>query len=156
MEIKELEEDEIPELVDKLWMPLAREMAELTDYNELVDEKVRENTISFRRGKSGEKDYQTFILTENREFAGFISVEVKEPAPVFARGKKGYIHELYVHEDFRRNRYASKLMEKAEEWAQKKGCESMELSFDVENQQAEKMYREKGFEVVRKKMHKEL
>ena len=156
MEIRKLEKDEIPELVDQLWKPLAEEMEELTEYNRLAEENVRENTISFRREKFGEEDYQTFILTEDSELAAFTSVEVKEPAPVFARGKKGYIHELYVHEDFRRNGYASTLLEKAQEWSEKHGCESMELAYDAGNKQAEQLYSEEGFEVVRKQLRKEI
>ena len=153
MKIREAKKPEAERITRKLWLPLAREMEKVSDYNELKDDLDIESCVERKREGIREEGEYMFIA-EERELLGFISATVKETPPVFTRGDKMKINELYVKKEVRRKGVASKLMEKVEETADKENCSTIELEFDVGNQEAQKFYQKEGFEKVRERMVK--
>jgi ribosomal protein S18 acetylase RimI-like enzyme len=155
MDLYRAEPSDAEELVEDLWLPLAKEMEQVSDYNELAEGDVRERSVDYRRERLSEEGYTSFILSVEGEKAGFVTVHEREHPPVFAKGTSGEISELYVREEFRRKGYAGKLIEKAVEWCRSRGLEAVELSVDRDNEKAMKLYRENGFREVRKRMRRE-
>ncbi|MFB6204389.1 MAG: GNAT family N-acetyltransferase [Candidatus Nanohaloarchaea archaeon] len=154
MDIREARRDEASRVVEELWMPLAREMEEVADYNAL-SEDAEQKQKEYRNDLLDELERVTFVAEEDG-FVGFVSAKIEEPPPVFARGDTLHIAELYVREDHRRQGLATRLMENVLEWGRERGCEAVELNVDTPNREAIEFYMEQGFEEARKVLRKEL
>ncbi len=157
MEVRQAEPDEAKKITEELWMPLAREMGEVSDYNEL-SENAEELSVEHRREKLERENEEQVCLVaeEDGELVGLITAGIMQTPSVFSREEYVKIHDLYVKEEFRREGLATKLFEKVERWAEDKGCEAIELSVDEPNKKALEFYREQGMKEIRKKMRKEL
>lgn len=155
MEIFEADSGDARMIAEELWLPLAREMEDLSDYNELAEGDVAEKSREYRQKRLKEDDYTSFVAEVDGEKAGFVTVHDREHAPVFAKGVSGEISELFVKEEFRRQGVARKLIETAEEWCRGRGLDAVELSVDRGNRKARELYRDEGYEAIRTRMRKE-
>lgn len=149
--IRHLHEGEIEALVEALWLPFAGEMADVDDHDALAGEGTRENAVEYRREQFENDDRATFVA-EDGDLVGYVSIEHRASAPVFARGDAGYVHGLYVIPDYRGSGLASELFERAREWADNRGCAYLSLDVHPDNEPARSVYREWGFEPVREKL----
>jgi ribosomal protein S18 acetylase RimI-like enzyme len=154
-EIEQAEESDIRPIVEDLWHPLAKEMEDVSEHNELADGDVVQKSIDYRKSKLGD-DYAIFYSTSGNEKTGFVAVDIKDGNPIFARGAYGVITDLYVKKDYRRQGIAGKLLEKAEEFLEVRDISVVQLEVNVENQKALELYMDKGYEKERHKMVKEL
>ncbi len=155
MEIFEAKPGDADRLAEDLWLPLAKEMENLSDYNELADTDVLEKSSEHRRKRLEEDDYTSFILEVEDEYAGFVTVHDRKHAPVFAKDTSGEISELFVKKKFRRNGYADQLIDRGVEWCRNRELQAVELSVDTGNEKARELYEKKGFTEVRSRMRKE-
>ena len=153
MTVRRLREDEIPTLVDDLWFPLAREMADLDAYNALADDP-RDYALAHRREQFRDDDSATFVAEREGALAGHVHVKRTDPAPVFERGPEGTISEVYVAPDYRGQGIADALMDRAEAWAADRGCEYVSLSVNEDNETARRVYESRGYSTRRRKMDK--
>jgi ribosomal protein S18 acetylase RimI-like enzyme len=162
MNVRRLREDEIPALVDDLWHPFAREMADLDSYNALVDrydeldDDAREDALAYRREQYRNDDHAIFVADRDGDIVGCAYVKDKETPPVFARGAEANISEVYVAPDYRENGLASDLLDRAEAWAADRDCEYVTLSVNAGNGIARRVYESRGYETRRHKMDKRL
>lgn len=154
MELRSAESSEAAKIVRELWLSLAREMENVSDYNRLEDNLDLESTIEHKKDTIRSENSYMFVAEEGEEMIGFISAKIEESIPIFARGDKLKIDEMYVRPEFRREGVASELMDRVEETAEDKDVETLELSVDVENDSAQELYRNHGFEAGRKRMIK--
>lgn len=155
MNIREAEPQEARKITEKLWKPLAEEMEEVSDYNELSDEAF-EKSLNHRKENLESEDRLCLLAEEDTELTGLIVASIKEPAPIFKRSRYAKVHEIFVKPDHRSQGVASQLFEKMEEWAERKDCEAVELSVDRPNKKAINFYEKLGMEEVRKIMRKKL
>lgn len=151
MEIRPLRADEIDRLIEELWLPFAREMAELDAYNALADD-VLDDARAYRRSNLEDSDTATFVATVDGAFAGYTVVVVAESPPVFARDREATIEEVYVSPDHRGSGIATALMDRAESWAATRDCEYATLSVNERNETARAVYESRGYGVRRYKM----
>lgn len=156
MEIRTLDEETIPALVDDLWLPFAEEMAELDPYNELAEEGAREHAIDYRHNQLTDDDIVLFVAEIGDELAGYAAAEYTDPAPVFARGAAINLGELYVRPGYRGEGIATALVDHVEAWASDRDAERLKLSVNQRNDGARALYEELGFSVRRLKMDKPL
>lgn len=155
MRIREAKKPEAEKITRELWLPLAKEMEKKSSYNELVDDINLEECIDHRREGIREPGKFTYIAEEG-ELKGFISAKIKDTPPIFTRGDKMKINELYVKNSFRRKGIASRLISQIEKEAEREDCGTIELSVDISNETAKKLYEKKDFETVRERMVKTL
>ena len=156
MEIREAKTEEAEKISKELWLPLAREMEEVSGYNQLKEDIDVQEVIEHKRDKIDGEEGFFFVAEENGELLGFISGKVKESAPVFSRGEKLKVNELFVKEKFRRKGVASMLLEDVEKKARRRDCSTLELDVNKANKSAQKLYRDRDFETERKRMVKTL
>ncbi|MFC7166532.1 GNAT family N-acetyltransferase [Halospeciosus flavus] len=156
MQVRELREGEVPTLVDDLWFPFAREMADLDSYNELADGDLRPDALAYRHDRFADDDVATFVAVVAGDLVGYATVERKPSPPVFARGPSGNVGEVYVAPDHRGAGVATALLDAAESWAREEGCERVTLSVNRENESARALYESRGYDVRRLKMDAEL
>ncbi|SNZ13123.1 Acetyltransferase (GNAT) family protein [Natronoarchaeum philippinense] len=155
MEFRRLREDEIATFVDDVWLPFAREMADLDEYNELAED-VHRDAVAYRRTQLLDDDAATFVADAEGEIVGYAHVAYAETPVVFARGPEATINEVYVDQDRRGEGLASELLDRAETWADERDCEYVTLSVNADNETARKVYESRGYEVRRLKMDTQL
>jgi len=68
----------------------------------------------------------------------------------------GYIKNLYVEPDLRRQGWGRELLRTAEEWAREHGAHEMELDASVCNPEAVELYEGAGYQVARLRMMRRL
>lgn len=156
MNIKEADVSDAENLVDELWIPLAKEMEEVSEFNTLAESGVRSDAVKYFTDRL-RKDKHNFLIAEvDGEYAGFVSVEERTARPVFERDKYGHIHELYVSKHYRRQGIATELLKAAEDMCREKGFDMIRLSVNVRNDSAQELYRENNFYAERTMMVKDL
>lgn len=153
MRIRQASSDDAVAIVDELWMPFARDMAKLDDYNALASD-IRADAIEHREEKLSQANYCAQLAVEDDAFVGFATGEVQPSAPVFERGATLAISEAYVRPDWRQQGIASALLEALEAWADERGYETASLSVNADNHAAKAFYESLGFEAKRFQMVK--
>jgi len=155
MRIREAKKPEAERITRQLWLPLAREMEDKSEYNLLKEDLDLQQSIEHRRNGIREEGQYTFI-SEGDELLGFISATVKESPPIFQRKDKMKINELYVRPEARRRGIAKQLVDEVVEKADKEDCSTVELEVDTPNTEAKDFYRSQDFEVVRERFCRKL
>ncbi|MFO7794457.1 MAG: GNAT family N-acetyltransferase [Candidatus Nanohaloarchaea archaeon] len=156
MNLRRASIEDAEEIVLELWLPLAREMEDISDYNELADELNKEELIDYRKNKLKEDNSVTVVSESEEALTGFATISTKERSEIFSRGKYAKVNEIYVKKDFRKQGIASELLDKLFERAKELGCEQIELNVNVENEAAKELYKNKGFDSEKIKMVKDL
>ncbi|KZN22751.1 hypothetical protein A4G99_18690 [Haladaptatus sp. R4] len=155
MRIRRLRAGELVRFVDDLWVPFAREMAEMDDFDTLADHGVRANVFSYVKDRFSDASIATFVADDDG-LIGYVSVEKRDSPPVFARGPRGYIDGLFVRRSHRRHGIATALLSRAESWARRQGCEFISLDVHAENRVAQSLYRRDDYVTKRHRMTKRL
>lgn len=146
------------------WLDFASEMAELDPYNELADGDLRAAQDEYRREALADEDQRILVAvagdaidaTGDAGLAGYITAERKESPPVFARGARLNVGELFVREPHRGRGLADRLLDRAVAWGRERGCERVSLSVNVDNERARAFYERHGFEPRRLKLDRAL
>jgi GNAT superfamily N-acetyltransferase len=148
MEIRQASSDDAVAIVEDLWLPFAREMADLDDYNALAAD-AREAAVEHRREKLSHAEYCVHIAVEDGTFVGFASAELQASSPVFERGLNLGISEVYVRPEWRQQGIASALLDAIEAWGDERKYETISLTVNANNHAAKAFYEDWGFETKR-------
>lgn len=154
MEVRRLVEEDVTALVEELWLPFAREMADLDAYNALAED-VREDALAYRRERLAAAAAVTFVADDGG-LIGYTALSHSEPPSVFARGPAVSVEEVYVAPERRGEGVATVLLERAEAWGRERGCERATLSVNADNATARALYEDRGYGVRRLKMDRPL
>ncbi|WP_458189928.1 GNAT family N-acetyltransferase [Haladaptatus sp. NG-WS-4] len=155
MQVRRLRVDELIAFVDDLWLPFAREIATIDDFDTLAESGVRQNVYSHVKDRFSDDDVATYVADDG-ELVGYVTVEKRCSPPVFVRGPRAYVDGLYVVPSRRREGIASYLLVRSETWARRQGCEHLSLDVHAENEVAKSLYRRNDFETKRHRMTKRL
>lgn len=151
MELREATKDDLPALVDDLWIPFAEEMATIDPFDELADD-VRAEALEYRTRLVERDDVGMWVALVDERYAGLATVEYQPSAPVFDRGDAARLHELYVIPEAREKGLGTRLLSLVEDWARDRDCAHLSLQVNVNNTSAREYYRDVGFEVKRETM----
>ncbi len=95
--------------------------------------------------KSYEKEnMRTFVIEEERQFAGFIMLQPEYLKSGFFEEPVGFIRELWVAPSFRRLGYGKQLIEIAEDYFKKKEIYKLILTYEED---ALEFYKQLGFKL---------
>lgn len=156
LQIEKCKENEVKDLVENLWIDLARERENDHKYNELAEKGLIENSIEYKQKIVNEGDSGIYVAKKNGDLVGYILISVSERPPVFKIREKLSVRELFVKEGFRGEGIGKKLIKKAEDYAEKRDISFISLSVDLPNEDAYGFYRSLGFEQYRRKLAKDI
>lgn len=98
------------DVLSDCWLEFASEMAELDPYNELAEGDLRAAQEEYRREALADEDQRILLAVEGAAadvtgsddgLAGYVTAERKESPPVFARGARLNVGELFLREPYR-------------------------------------------------------
>lgn len=153
MEIRKIRRNEIQSLIFDCWLPFAKEMAALDEYNALAED-ITDDALTYRQEQFENEDAVISVAVENNRIIGYATAERNDTPPVFQRGMAVNIEEIYVEQSYRGRGIASALIEHVEQWAADCGAERMTLSVNAANEAAQALYDDRGYDVRRHKMDK--
>ena len=138
MKFREATEEDV-EVLSDFWYDLAEQMEQYSDFNKLSDD-AKETSISELKERIGKEGIGVIILEEDDQEIGYVYVEENEERPSRDTGKYAHIGVLYIKEEHRGEGYGSKLIQKAEEWAEDHNCNYITVSAEWKNQKARNFY----------------
>lgn len=159
MQIRPITPDDVPSLVDDLWLPFADEMGDIDQYDALSDGvDVRAEAVEYRREQLEDERVQTFVAVDDdgQGLVGYTTVSYSAAPPVFARGPVAKVKDLYVEPGARGDGLGTRLLERAHEWGRERGCERAALSVHARNDAARSCYESMGYETRYVKMGRPL
>lgn len=98
----------------------------------------------------------TILVAEasNRRLVGFLEVDLRSHADGCNPAQPvGYVEGWYVGEDYRRCGLGSRLLAKAEDWAQSHGCIEMASDALIDNAVSQSAHEALGYEIVDRCVH---
>jgi len=128
-------------------------MEDVSGYNQLEENLDLSSVIQLTKENITSED-SFVILAEAVEEIGFISATIEESPPVFSRGDRLKINEIYVTPEYRRQGVASKLISKIRRLTEYKDVETIELNVNIRNESAQELYQNLGFKTEKKRMIK--
>lgn len=143
MTIRKATEDDIEEL-SEMWHSLAEGMEEYSELNELKDNAKEDSREGFSKLFEDE-DTTIFLMDTEEETVGFMVLQEGEHP---SRTHKNYVSivDLFVKEGYRSQGYGSKMVKKAEEYAEQQDCDYLKVSSEWKNEEARKFYERNDFE----------
>jgi len=153
MNIQEAGKEDI-EVLSELWYSLAKEMEKYSELNDLKS-SAKENSRDGFYNLLEDEDTKIFLLEIEDEIVGYMILqEGKHPS----RTHEKYISivDLFVEKEYRSQGYGTEMMEKAEQYAEKQGCDHLKVSAEVKNTEARKFYEKNGYTQKQIKYVKEL
>ncbi|MFC6964937.1 GNAT family N-acetyltransferase [Halocatena marina] len=138
MQIREATTEDATEIKNKLLVPAFREDEQLDiEFNELDEQGLEEAGCEFWLE---DEERVMFIAETDEELIAQISAVRVESPPIYTRGDRAHIDGLYVKEKHRRKGVATSLIERIEEWAKDRDCESVGVTVHKNNVEARDLY----------------
>ena len=150
MEIRKAKVSNVAEIIE-LWK-------QLMDYHRKLDLFFTRSTnghINFRKHLVEcieSEDACVFIAVENEEILGYILGKIQEYPPVFETEKYAEIFDMYVKQDFRRQKIGERLVKNAVDYFKKKGLSRIEMKVATKNKPGIDFWKNQGFEEYMKIM----
>jgi len=129
------------------WQDLRRKLWEGVD-----DEENREFFQDFLQNP--EKLLVVVAETDYSDLAGFLEAGIRQDYVEGCETERvGYIEGWFVEEPFRRQNVGRMLVEFAENWARRQGCEEMASDCDLANEVSLKAHTQVGYEEMSRSIH---
>ncbi|GAD52625.1 acetyltransferase, GNAT family [Halarchaeum acidiphilum MH1-52-1] len=154
MEIARLREGDLDAFVEELWLPAKREMASMTVYE--LDGDARRAGRSHYRSRLADDETVTYVGREDGALVGYVSAEIRAPAPIFESVRECHVSDVYVAPEIRRRGAGRALLDAAEEWGRVRDCAHLDLNVDADNEAARSLYEDAGLRAERYNMKKPL
>lgn len=91
------------------------------------------------------KNGMVYLAEANNEPAGYSLVLIKSNIVVYKIKKVGYISDLYVRKDYRKNHISSRFKELAIKWLKENKIKHVSIAVHKENEVAYSIYKKWGF-----------
>ncbi len=127
----------------------------LKEYSKIVGKKINLTDSQIKKELyellSSQKKFLLFI-EEDKKIAGYLvgSLIISD------HQNFGYIDDLFVRTQFRRKRFASRLVKEFIKIIKRKKAKKVRLGVNIHNKNATRLYEKLGFKIVHYEMDKEL
>jgi ribosomal protein S18 acetylase RimI-like enzyme len=105
-----------------------------------------DNWVKYIETKFSDNNCQLFVAETGDCVVGYVGAIVKEYPPVFEVLKYGFIEEIAVTREYRRQGIGRQLAEAAISWLKSTGVTELNVKIDVENEASMALFRGRGFE----------
>lgn len=141
MHIREATPADADEVRERLLVPAFRE-GESVDpaFNALDEDALEEAGPGYWLDHD---DRAMFLAVAEEDPVAYLSVVESETPPIHERGPRAHVDGLYVRESHRREGLASRLLERAREWAIERGCDTLGVTVHRDNEAARRLYEDR-------------
>jgi aminoglycoside 6'-N-acetyltransferase I len=130
-------------------------MRELLWPDSSIEEHLKEVVALLRTGRYGTLPMMVLVSQdEDGELTGFLEVGLRSHADGCDTAQPvGFVEGWFVHEAYRKKGIGKALMQSAEEWARKQGCQEMASDTWIDDERSQRTHQALGFEVVDRCVH---
>lgn len=143
------------EEIMSLWHELTTYKVNLEPYLTLAKDHIQ-TAREYLSGKLLDPDTIILLALKDGRAVGYLMGFLIFPPPVFTPRKIGFINEVAVAEEFRRQGIGTRLVEEALAWFRERGATSLELSVYAKNQVAKEFWHKLGFTEIRAGLAREI
>lgn len=111
---------------------------------------------AYLRSLMSREDALALVAKDGTEIIGYAVGRVTTLPPFFEHRIRGYIHDVYVREEFRRRGLGRRLVEQILTWFRRRGVTMVELTVAANNRDAIPFWERLGFFVYMHQMKKEV
>jgi len=144
MAIREATLDDAALLATEFWYPLAKQMEQYSDLNELHAD-AREDAVDGFEDMLQRDDRRIFLREADGDPIAHVLVELDE-RPSRERGRYANIADLYVKEAHRGDGHGTALVEHVEALADREDRDYLTVSAEWANEPAREFYRKRDYE----------
>lgn len=144
MPIREATHDDAETVAREFWYPLAKQMEQYSDFNELVDD-VADHAVDGFEAMLDRDDRRIFLRDADGDPVAFLVVE-SGTHPSRERGDYLELVDLYVKEPHRGHGHGTALLDHAEALAADGDCDFLKVSAEWQNEQAREFYEKRDYE----------
>lgn len=144
MDIRPATHDDAERLATEFWYPLAKQMEQYSDLNELRD-GVAEHAVGGFEDMLQRDDRRIFLRDVDGDPIAFLVVEFGNH-PSRERGDYVELVDLYVKEAHRGDGHGTALLDHAEALADREDCDFLKVSAEWQNQPARDFYENRDYE----------
>lgn len=144
MTIREATLDDAALIATEFWYPLAKQMEQYSDLNEISDDAAEHAVDGFERLLESD-DHRTFVREVDGDPVAFAHLEFGDH-PSRKRDTYLQIADLYVKEPHRGDGHGTALVEHAERTAERENCDFLKVSAEWNNDPAREFYRKRDYE----------
>jgi|AntDeeMinimDraft_4_1070355.scaffolds.fasta_scaffold27012_1 GNAT superfamily N-acetyltransferase len=144
MAIREATLDDARLLATEFWYPLAEQMEQYSELNELRADAA-ERAVDGFTGLLAREEMHVFLREVDDDPVAYVSVELDE-RPSREHGRYADIVDLYVKEPHRGDGHGTALVEHVEALADREDRDYLTVSAEWGNEPARQFYRERDYE----------
>lgn len=143
MEIVLAQESHVPEIID-VWEEFTRFHETMDPRYPMVD-NARSGYERYLRAAMAAKDTKVLVASDKGKVVGYVMAMIRKSTPAWKRGKYGYIDEMAVTEDYRRQGIGSQLLKEIMDWFRSENLDMIELSVAARNPVGYSFWKKHGF-----------
>ena len=130
-------------------------MRELLWPDSSIEEHLKDVDAVLRTGRYGTLPMAILVSQdEDGELTGFLEVGLRSHADGCDIAQPvGFVEGWFVREEYRKQGIGKALMQCAEEWARKQGCQEMASDTWIDDERSQRTHQALGFEVVDRCVH---
>ena len=143
MKIRKAVHSDIPAL-EHLWIEFMDHHAELDpDYVRSGD--ASKNWVEYMESRMESDSAIVFVAVDGSDIVGYVGALIRDCPPIFRIQKYGFIEEIAVTADRRRQGIATRLWSAAEAWLRSRGMTTIRVNINVNNPESRGFFRRLGF-----------
>jgi ribosomal protein S18 acetylase RimI-like enzyme len=143
MKIRKAVHSDIREL-EKLWIEFMDHHGEL-DPDYVRSEDASKNWADYMETRMESDSAIVFVAVDGSDIVGYVGALIREYPPIFTIQEYGFIEEIAVTADRRRQGIATRLWSAAEEWLRSRGLTTIRVNINVNNPDSQGFFRSLGF-----------
>ena len=144
MPIREATVDDAALLATEFWHPLAEEMVQYSELNELHDDAA-EDAIDGFETLLARDEMHAFVREVDDDPVAYVTVELGE-RPSREHGRYADITDLYVKDAHRGRGHGTALVDHVEALAYREDCDFLKVSAEWGNEPAREFYENRDYE----------
>lgn len=156
IEIRRAKSNDLPQMVE-LWKQLMGFHQELDSTYKLLPDAV-ERWTKYIESKFDDDEWRVLVAERKGRIVGYTAAAVQEYPPVFESPQHGFLQEVAVLCEFRRQGIGRSLVDAAVEWLGSQGVPETTVRIDERNPASKALFAGAGFEpfvAVKRKVMKE-
>ena len=130
--------------LEHLWIEFMDHHGEL-DPDYVRSEDALTNWVEYMKSRMESDSAIVFVAVDGSDIVGYVGALIREYPPIFTIQHYGFVEEIAVTADQRRQGIATRLWSAVEEWLRSRGLTTIRVNINVNNPESQGFFRSLGF-----------
>ncbi len=144
IEIIKAEENHVPDIC-QLWLEFMRFHGDIDPIFTPRDGALPVFEEKYLRKEMKSDNNLILVALDGKRVVGYSFSQIIDPSDLLARKNYGYIHDVAITADYRRNGIGEKMYDEILKWFHSRGIDCVEVEVTVKNRVAYSFWKKRGF-----------